>query len=163
MNSKVEIRLEAARIAAQLMPTSGKELIKDAKKIAAYIEGKADLPEVITEDELIKTALSNTDSDEGLLDIYKRLDKSVNDFVKQHQAAANPCTGQCPWSCHGVVYNSTIDAKKQPPDAVNDKPCDKPLSEIMMEVTREIPTIKNPAPCVPPPIFFHRSPAECEY
>lgn len=90
MNSRLKLRLEAARIAAQLSPASGTELVKQAKTIEKYILGKAELPEYISIEETVKMNIEEgmnailKKEKADIADLGRRLDESYDLCLKRH-------------------------------------------------------------------------------
>lgn len=78
MESRLKLRLEAARLAAQLSPTSATDLVKKAKTIEKYILGKAQLPEHISIEEAVKMNI-----EEGMNAILKKEKAEINDIGRR--------------------------------------------------------------------------------
>lgn len=60
MNSKLELRLEAVRLASVIEGVSTSSLIKTAKEVEKYVLGKAELPETYDPMSAIKSVTDLT-------------------------------------------------------------------------------------------------------
>ena len=59
MDSKIQIRYEAAKLATKLPGTTIENFSQVAKTISDFIQGESDLPEVVDKSELLKTIASS--------------------------------------------------------------------------------------------------------
>lgn len=58
MNSKLDLRLEAARLAAMVDGITPERIVPTAKEIEAYVLGDAELPETYDANELLAKSMS---------------------------------------------------------------------------------------------------------
>lgn len=59
MDSKIQIRCEAAKLATQLSGTTIENFKQVAQEISDFIQGDADLPEFVDNSELLKSMVSS--------------------------------------------------------------------------------------------------------
>lgn len=143
MNSRLKLRLEAARLAAQLNPASGTELVKQAKAIEKYILGKAQLPEYISIEEAVRMNI-----EEGMNAILKKEKAEINDIGRRIDDAYDIAmkqfiesgTSPGPEPATGIPLFGT-DKQMHPHGDVEPSPIlpECTFSQTMLDIARDMP------------------------
>lgn len=153
MNSRLNLRLEAARLAAQLSPTSAADLVKQAKTIEKYLLGKAQLPERFNEEDIIRKTVHEAMLEmTGANDVIRKLNEMDKDFHEKYKDCTLPQdkTGKDSENTNTeskedlYVFSNGLVLRKPhsetPHDNVETNPFlpDPPLSETMLGITTHL-------------------------